>query len=112
MKHFLLDEMVKGWFIGSFSPAAFNSEACEVAVKHYNAGDREGLHHHKIATEITVIMSGQVRMLGRTWVAGDIIVLSPGTATDFEAMTDAVNVVVKIPGTIDDKYLGVVEHSI
>jgi quercetin dioxygenase-like cupin family protein len=106
MKHFLMDEMVKGWFIGGFSPAAFNSEACEVAVKHYCAGDYEDLHHHKIATEITVIVSGQVRMLGQTWVAGDIIVLPPGTATNFEALTDAVNVVVKIPGTIGDKYLG------
>ena len=97
---------MKGWFIGGFSPAAFNSEACEVAVKHYCAGDYEDLHHHKIATEITVIVSGQVRMLGQTWVAGDIIVLPPGTATNFEALTDAVNVVVKIPGTIGDKYLG------
>jgi len=106
MKHFRLEDMVKGWFVGAFSPTAFASENCEVAVKHYGAGDYEGLHHHKVATEITLVLSGKVRMLGKTWTAGDIVVLEPGTATDFEALTDAINVVVKTPGALNDKYIG------
>ena len=105
MKNFHLDNMVKGWFVGDFSPTAFSTKDCEVAVKNYKAGDHEGAHHHKVATEITVIVSGSVRMLGKKWEAGDIIVLEPGTVTDFEALTDAVNVVVKVPGAKDDKYL-------
>jgi len=44
-------------------------------------------------------------MLGKEWGSGDIIVLSPGDVTDFEALTDAVNVVVKTPGATNDKYL-------
>lgn len=106
MKHFRLDDMFKGWFVGGFSPTAFATEGCEVAVKYYSAGDYEGLHHHKIATEITLVLSGKVRMVGKTWVEGDIIVLDPGTATDFKALTDAINVVVKVPGVLDDKHLG------
>ena len=44
-------------------------------------------------------------MVDKVWKSGDIIVLEPGEATDFEAITDAINVVVKVPGALGDKYL-------
>jgi hypothetical protein len=106
MKHAKLADMVKGWFVGDFDPAVLRTSDVEVAVKHYRAGDHEDLHHHRVATELTVIVSGTVRMLGRTWEAGDIVVIEPGEATAFEALTDAVNVVVKLPGAKSDKFLG------
>lgn len=106
MKHFRLQDMTKGWFVGKFAPTALSTDSCEVAVKYYKAGDHEGEHHHKIATELTLILSGRVRMLGREWGEGDIIVIEPNTATDFYALTDAVNVVVKLPGALNDKYEG------
>lgn len=99
-----LEEMVKGWFVGGFKPTAFSTDACEVAVKSYKAGDKEGSHYHKVATEITLILSGKVKMIGREWGAGDIVVLEPGEASSFEALTDAVNVVVKVPGALNDKF--------
>ncbi|WJF90819.1 hypothetical protein QS306_03900 [Paraburkholderia bonniea] len=105
MQAFKLDDMVKGWFVGGFQPTALATEACEVAVKKYAAGTREEAHFHKIATEITVIISGRVRMMGKEWGEGDIVVLAPGDVTDFEALTDTVNVVVKAPGALNDKYL-------
>jgi hypothetical protein len=105
MNHEHLKNMVKGWFVGNFSPTAFSTDACEVAVKKYVAGDKESAHFHKIATEVTLVLSGKVRMSGREWSEGDIIVLNPGEITDFEALTDAINVVVKVPGAANDKYL-------
>jgi quercetin dioxygenase-like cupin family protein len=36
---------------------------------------------------------------------GDIILMEPGEATDFKAITDAMNVVVKVPSVKGDKYL-------
>jgi quercetin dioxygenase-like cupin family protein len=99
-----LKDMTKGWFIGSFSPTLLDTQVVEVAVKEYHAGDREDKHYHKIATEFTVVISGTVAMNGRQWTAGDIIVMDPGEATDFQAVTDAVSVVVKIPGATNDKY--------
>ncbi len=44
-------------------------------------------------------------MAGRTWGEGDIIVLDPGEETDFEALTDCINVVVKLPGAMNDKFI-------
>jgi hypothetical protein len=105
MKHARLEEMVKGWFVGGFSPVAYQTQACEVAVKQYKKGDSEGAHFHKIATEITLIVSGHVRMAGKEWGPGDIIVLSPGDVTDFTAITETVNVVVKVPGALNDKFI-------
>lgn len=98
--------MVKGWFVGDFKPTLIKTQQVEVAVKQYCKGDLEGRHHHKIATEITVIVSGRVRMNGVEYVKGDIIVIEPNESTDFEALEDAVTTVVKYPGATDDKYEG------
>ena len=100
-----LDSMVRGWFVGNFTPTLYETNALEAAVKTYQAGDYEAWHYHKIATEITVIVSGEVEMNGSRYQAGDMIVVEPNEGTDFRALTDAVNVVIKIPGANNDKYL-------
>ena len=100
-----LSAMTKGWFIGDFNPTMLPTRDVEVAVKHYRAGDAEDAHYHKVAREFTVVVSGSVRMNGRTYAAGDIVVVEPGETTDFCALTDAVTTVVKIPGAPHDKYV-------
>lgn len=106
MKVAKLEDMVKGWFVGNFDPTLIKTNDVEVAVKEYKKGDYEEKHYHKIATEITVIVSGKVKMNGIEYSKGDIIVIEPNEATDFEALEDTVNTVVKFPGANDDKYLG------
>jgi len=101
-----LDHMIKGWFVGDFDPVIFRTKAVEVAVKFYKAGDKEELHHHRVATEVTTIISGRVRMYGQIWSDGDIVMLEPGEASEFEAITDVISVVVKLPSATGDKYLG------
>lgn len=100
-----LDAMTRGWFVGDFAPTLYPTTDAEVGVKHYKAGDYEAWHYHKIATEITVIISGEVEMNGERYQVGDMIVIAPHEGTDFRALTDAVNVVVKLPGATNDKYL-------
>jgi len=99
-------EMVNGWFVGDFQPTALATQAAEVAVKHYPAGASEARHYHRIAQELTLIQSGRVRMNGVDYAAGDIVVVAPFESTDFLALQDSVTVVVKIPGALNDKYLG------
>lgn len=98
--------MIKGWFIGDFRPSVFPTKHCEVAVKRYSAGDYESAHYHKLATEITVVVSGEVEMNNKRFAENDIIVIEPNESTDFLAVTDAVTTVVKIPGAKNDKYIG------
>lgn len=106
MKVAKLDDMVKGWFVGNFEPSLLKTNNVEVAVKEYIKGEKEDKHYHKLATEITVIISGRVKMNGIEYKKGDIIVMEPYEATDFEALEDSVNAVVKYPGVNNDKYLG------
>lgn len=105
MKSFKLENMIKGWFVGDFVPTALATQACEVAIKKYMAGDYEVAHYHKLATELTVVVSGHIRMVGKDWYEGDIVVLYPNEETDFLSLTDSITVVVKYPGAPNDKYL-------
>lgn len=106
MKVFKEKDMFKGWFVGDFNPTCLNDKNCEVAVKRYKSGDYEEFHHHRVASEITMIISGKVVMNGVIYTAGDIILIEPKEGTDFKVVEDAVNVVVKIPSVNGDKYLG------
>jgi quercetin dioxygenase-like cupin family protein len=103
-----IKDMVKGWFIGNFEPSLFKTNDVEVGLKEYQAGDYEDAHYHKIATEFTVILNGEVEMNGNRYVDGDIIVIKPGVSTNFKAITDVTTVVVKIPGANNDKYVNAI----
>lgn len=105
MRHGRLGDMFGGWFVGDFDPTLLRSSDFEVGVKRWRAGEREAKHYHNVATEVTAVISGSVQMMGRRWEEGDIIVVEPGEATDFEALTDAVTVAVKSPSAPDDKFL-------
>ena len=99
-----LRKMTKGWFIGDFEPTILRTSMFEVAVKYYRAGDREEAHLHKIATEVTAVVTGAVKMGNRLLKAGDIALVHPGEAVKFEAVTDASTAVVKVPSVKEDKY--------
>lgn len=100
-----LTAMVRGWIVGDFSPTMLATSDVEVAIQRYSAGDYEVAHHHRIATEITVILGGEAEMFGKIFKDGDIVKIPPGNTTDFRAITDVTTVVVKLPGAKNDKYL-------
>jgi mannose-6-phosphate isomerase-like protein (cupin superfamily) len=100
-----MNDMVKGWFVGHFTPTAYTTDAFEVGVKIYQAGDQEPAHHHRQAIELTVIVTGRVRMFGREFSTGDIITVERGESTAFEALEDTITVVVKTPSVPNDKFL-------
>ncbi len=102
---FSLSEMVRGWFIGDFDPSVIRTPDFEVAVQNFSAGEKETKHVHKIATEVTVIVSGECTMNEVDYSSGDIVLISPGSPNQFSAITDVVTVVVKIPSLAGDKYL-------
>ncbi len=105
MEKYNLKDMINGWFIGNFEPSLFKTNDVEVAVKSYNAGDKDSFHFHKIATEFTIILIGSARMNQQTLQSGDIVIIRPGEETDFFALTDLMTVVVKIPGANNDKFI-------
>ena len=100
-----LSDMKGGWLIGSFQPTLMHTTAFEVALKSYQAGDKEASHHHKEAEEVTVIVSGRARMCGREMAQGDMVLLARGESTSFEAIENTTTLVVKTPSVLGDKYL-------
>ena len=104
MKVTNLNDFVKGWFIGPFKPSLLDTTLFECAVKRYTAGEQEASHVHRIATEFTIIVEGKVRMNGKVYEKDAILEIPPGEATDFEALTDVVTTVVKVPAVEGDKY--------
>jgi hypothetical protein len=41
MKVHRLEDMTRGWFVGDFAPTLYRTDAVEVAVKHFTAGESE-----------------------------------------------------------------------
>lgn len=104
IESYKLQDMIKGWFIGDFEPSLFKTNNVEVAIKKYKAGDFEKPHFHKIATEFTAIISGEVQMNGIRYKENDIIKIAPNVIASFRAVTDVITIVVKLPGANNDKY--------
>ena len=114
MYHRKLSEMKGGWFVGDFEPAVLKSEHVEVAIKHYKQGDKEAAHVHRVATELTACVHGVFQMtpvyadglrgMPLQVSAGEIVGLDPGDAVEFEALTDCICCVVKMPSVKGDKY--------
>ena len=104
MKKYNLNDFIRGWFVGDFDPSIIKTQDVEVAVQSFNAGDIEDKHFHRLATEITVLISGKAKMFDEIIEPGSIVEISPGEITGFEAIEDCVTVVVKYPGAKDDKY--------
>jgi hypothetical protein len=100
-----LSEMTNGWFVGDFEPSLFKTKEFEVAVQHFDAAEHVDWHVHKVATEYTVIVSGEAEINGRLVADGDIIVLKPGEGASFRPITSVVTAVVKTPSVKGDKYL-------
>lgn len=105
MEKHQLKDFTRGWIIGDFDPSIMRTKDFELMIRHYKTGDTEQKHVHKIADEITVIVSGTFKMNGEILTAGDIVHLAPGEPADFECIEDGATTVIKTPSVIGDKYL-------
>lgn len=104
MKIFRESSFTKGWFIGKFEPSLLKTQVFEASVKRYNKGDRENKHVHKIATEYTIVGSGEYLMNNKKIVSGDIVVVNPGEPVEFVCLSSGVTFVIKTPSVQGDKY--------
>ena len=98
-----LNEYTKGWLVGNFSPALFQSNDVEVGVKKYKSGDKEARHVHNFVDEYTIILTGVVKMNDKTYSENDIIYIPKTTSTDFECLEDSITLVIKTPSIPSDK---------
>ena len=105
MKVQKLSDFKMGWIVGDFEPSLIRTKDFEFLVRYYKTGNKDPKHLHKIADEITVIISGKIKWNDKEFSAGDVIHLPPGTPSDFECIEDCAIAVIKTPSVVGDKYL-------
>ena len=105
MEKYLLENFINGWFIGNFQPTILDTEKFEVAVKKYRKGDSEEIHHHKIANEYSIIISGLFKMNDEVCKEGDIFLVKPNEPIHFFCLEDGITLVIKVPSVKGDKYI-------
>lgn len=94
----------RGWFIGDFPEAIFQTKDFEVCWQTNPRGHATS-HYHKQITEITLIVSGKVLTNGNIYTAGDIYVLEPGDISQTEYLEETAVLTVKTPSIPSDKHL-------
>ena len=108
MEKFLLKDFFRGWLVGNFEPTLLKTKEIEVALQKYHAGEEEPQHHHKVGTEISLLVSGTATFNNVVIAEGEGVVIRPKEANIFRAVTDCQVLVIKYPSDTKDKYLG--EH--
>lgn len=104
-EHYRLEDFKLGWIVGNFSPSLLRSQEIEISIKHFKRGDLEPSHKQLVATEITVVISGSIRLGESVYGINDIIQILPETYADFESLTDSSLVCIKFPSLPSDKVL-------
>jgi quercetin dioxygenase-like cupin family protein len=103
MKHKKLkDAGRRGWFIGDFSEAAFQSKEVEICYCTEEPGPSVK-HYHTRCTEIVLIISGKLICQEIEFSDGDIIILEPGEINDFNYLAKTEMIGIKLPAGGNDK---------
>jgi hypothetical protein len=103
MDKFKLEDFFKGWVVGDFSPSLLRNSGFEVAVKNFEKGEVEPAHMQLIATELTIVVSGRIRLGDQYLTDGDIALIPPNEVADFEALSKCSLVCIKYPSIPNDK---------
>jgi quercetin dioxygenase-like cupin family protein len=103
MDTYKIEDFVKGWIIGDFLPSLYKNSQFEVAVKFFKQGEREPSHKQLTATEVTVVVEGEIRLGDCTFKRGDVISIPPHEVADFESLTDSSLMCIKFPSLPNDK---------
>jgi hypothetical protein len=100
-----LSEFTGGWIIGNFTPTLHHNGEFEVSIKRFKKGQSEPSHKQLTATEISVVIEGQVRLANEILVSNQIGVIEPQEFASFEALEDSIIVCIKFPSLPTDKVL-------
>lgn len=105
MERLNLENYLNGWIVGDFSPSVIRTSEVEVGIKNFLFGEKEPDHYQSLATEVTFVLSGRIRMGSEFLAAGEGLLVRPEEALDFEALEDCLIIAIKFPSLPNDKVL-------
>ncbi len=91
--------------MGDFEPSIIRTKDFEFGVQYFKSGQKHEKHVHKIAREITVIVSGKFTINGKSIEQGDVIIVEAGEPADFTCIEDGAAAIIKTPSVMGDKYV-------
>lgn len=104
MKTDNLNNYIRGWIVGSFTKSLYSKDY-EIGIKEYKSGNKERSHAHFLSEEVTVVLSGKVKMNGAEYSSGEIIIQEKGEYTDFECLEDCITLIYRPDGSFpNDKF--------
>jgi len=93
-----------GWIVGGFKPSAFFTKDFEVCYKTHKKNEKWDAHYHKVGTEISLLISGEMVIQGKNLKSGDVFTIFPYEVADPIFLTDCTVLVIKTPSDTSDKY--------
>ena len=102
MKIYNYEEMKGGWFVGDFTPTAYNTSEFEVSYKIHPKNEKWDIHYHHTVTEINLIIRGKMIIQGKELTKGDIFILEPYEIADPSFIEDTEIICIKNK-SINDK---------
>ena len=105
MEKFKLSKMVRGWFVGDFTPTAFQTKDFEVGYHIYKAGQQWDKHYHKLTTEINYVIRGRMKINGELIEEGDVFIIHPNEVVEPEYLTDCELIITRDGSFKNDKYI-------
>lgn len=105
MDIYKLHTMKGGWFVGNFEPTAFKTEDFEAALLVHHGGENHHAHYHAKATEINLLLEGEMTIQEKRLYPGDIFILHPYEVADPIFHKDCKVMCIKLPSKPGDKYI-------
>ncbi|MEY4961582.1 MAG: hypothetical protein RLZZ249_279 [Actinomycetota bacterium] len=103
MEYARIDTFTNGWFIGDFHPSILRTGAFEVCFKELRAGFSEPMALQIHCEEVTLVISGRIRMGDLIFAAGDVVRVMPGEPVDLTVLEDSRLIGIKTPSLPGDK---------
>ena len=105
MQIYKLEDMKGGWFVGNFSPSAFQTEGFEVCYKKHHKGEKWDTHYHEKVTEVNLLVKGKMMINDTEIFEGDIFIIPPFYVSSPTFLEDCEIVIVKTPSIVNDKII-------
>lgn len=98
------EEFTRGWFLGNFEPAVFQTKDFEVGLLVHGEGEKWDFHYHTLGEETNVLLSGYMHINGRFIPEGSVFRFPKNQIACPEFLTECRILCIKCPSVPGDKY--------